>query len=327
MKIFISWSGDRSKALAQAVYDWLPLVLHYTEPWMSDADIEAGERWGQAVAKELEACNYGVICLTRENLSSPWVLFETGALAKLLQTSRVTPLLLDLEFRDLGGPLTQFQAKKADTQGLNDIIQSINRNSDQAITEARAKQLFEALWPDFEKRVKEIPNPAAPTKQHTRPQQEILEELVLSIRSLESRFRDLSDDGLRPSARARRQLQPMLVHEFTRKMAGKTGDPIALLVWASAYRDDYPWLYELALETYRLLQAGAMQEARSSLRRFQRAVDVIRKNSLTPDALDMDLPELHLLTRQMDLTLNDQSIEESEQRLRPLDYRPKRPDQ
>lgn len=32
MKVFISWSGERSQALAQALRDWLPLVLHFVEP-------------------------------------------------------------------------------------------------------------------------------------------------------------------------------------------------------------------------------------------------------------------------------------------------------
>lgn len=57
MKVFISWSGERSQALALALRDWLPLVLHYVEPWLLEADVSAGDRWVQAVAKELEASN------------------------------------------------------------------------------------------------------------------------------------------------------------------------------------------------------------------------------------------------------------------------------
>lgn len=43
MKVFISWSGERSHALGDALHDWIPLVLHYVEPWLSQADIEAGQ--------------------------------------------------------------------------------------------------------------------------------------------------------------------------------------------------------------------------------------------------------------------------------------------
>lgn len=70
MKVFISWSGERSQLLAQALHGWLPLVLHYVQPWLSEADVSAGDRWAQAVAKELETSNFGIICVTPENLGS-----------------------------------------------------------------------------------------------------------------------------------------------------------------------------------------------------------------------------------------------------------------
>jgi hypothetical protein len=112
MKLFISWSGKRSQSMAVALRDWFPLVLHYVVPWVSETDIGAGERWALEVAKELEQSNFGIICLTKENIGSPWVLFEAGSLAKSLQDSTVVPLLLDLDFTEISGPLAQFQAKK-----------------------------------------------------------------------------------------------------------------------------------------------------------------------------------------------------------------------
>lgn len=203
MKVFISWSGERSHALAMALRDWLPLVLHYVEPWLSEVDVAAGDRWAQAVAKELEASNFGIICVTPENVGSPWVLFEAGALAKAMQGARVI-LLFNLGIGDITGPLAQFQAKKVEKGGLGDVIQSLNSTKDQSILEARAKQLFEALWPEFEKQLESIPD-EAPTEKHMRPQHEILEELVTGVRGLDVRFRELegtvSDQGPRSHRR------------------------------------------------------------------------------------------------------------------------------
>ena len=34
MKVFISWSGQRSKTVALAFRDWLPLMFETIEPWM-----------------------------------------------------------------------------------------------------------------------------------------------------------------------------------------------------------------------------------------------------------------------------------------------------
>ena len=70
MKVFISWSGERSKLLAIALRDWLRHILQSVEVWMSEADIGAGDRWGQEVARELSVCNFGIICVTPENLTA-----------------------------------------------------------------------------------------------------------------------------------------------------------------------------------------------------------------------------------------------------------------
>lgn len=205
MRVFISWSGERSKALAIAFRDWLPLVLHYVEPWLSEADIEAGERWAQSVAKELSASNFGIVCVTSENVNSPWVLFEAGALTKSLETSRVIPLLLDLEFSDISGPLAQFQAKKLTRAGIGEVVHSLQTSADEPIPDERAKQLFDALWPEFEKKLEEIPD-QAPTERHVRPQHEVLEELVASIRSLDARVRE-SEEMIAGIPRSRRGLE------------------------------------------------------------------------------------------------------------------------
>ncbi len=85
MKVFISWSGERSKAVAQAWHDWLPNVIQAVEPWMSETDIAKGARWGMDMARELDETRVGIICLTPENLNAPWILFEAGALSKTLE--------------------------------------------------------------------------------------------------------------------------------------------------------------------------------------------------------------------------------------------------
>lgn len=53
MKVFISWSGTRSKLVAVALHEWLRPILQSVEVWMSEVDIGAGDRWGQEVVREL----------------------------------------------------------------------------------------------------------------------------------------------------------------------------------------------------------------------------------------------------------------------------------
>lgn len=280
MKVFICWSGARSQAVAQNLRDWMPLVLHFVQPWLSDIDISAGERWAQSVSKELETTNFGIACLTRENVSSPWILFEAGSLAKLLGESRLIPLLLDLEFREITGPLAQFQAKKVDKDGLNEVIQSINQAANQPVPEARTKQLFEALWPEFEDRLSAVPKPAA-TSKPIRPQHEILEELVSSVRSLDSRIRDF--EGMASSDRSgirrlRRRFHPIMFDEMMH-MSGDAGDPIGILLAASMVREDMPWFYEIALEAYHAIKAGDTEAAEREVKYMNRITEAFMHGS------------------------------------------------
>lgn len=76
MKVFISWSGDRSKQLAEVIHWWLPNVLQFVKPYFTPADMEKGTRWDNEISKELGQSQIGIIAMTEENLASPWIMFE-----------------------------------------------------------------------------------------------------------------------------------------------------------------------------------------------------------------------------------------------------------
>jgi hypothetical protein len=190
MKVFISWSGERSKLLAKSLSKWLPVVLHYVEPWLSESDVGAGERWSLKIAENLEQAQFGILCLTKENFTAPWVMFEAGALGKFVTESSVCPYLLDLDHRDLSGPLTQYQAKKAEQDDTFELLESINASCPEPMPRDRLAKLFEALWPNLAIEIHAIP-PTVETQKHVRTQPEILEDMVESIRSIERRLHTL----------------------------------------------------------------------------------------------------------------------------------------
>jgi hypothetical protein len=49
------------------------------QTYMSDRDNEAGILWGENLSSELEASNFGIVCLTPNNLQAPWIPVEAGA--------------------------------------------------------------------------------------------------------------------------------------------------------------------------------------------------------------------------------------------------------
>lgn len=305
MKVFISWSGERSKAIAEALHNWLPLVLHYVTPWLSQADIEAGQRWAEQVAKELEGCNFGILCVTKENVASPWVLFEAGALAKSMQESRVIPLLLDLEFRDITGPLAQFQAKKFDKVGFSEAVFSLNQNSQHPVPDDRVRQLFDALWPDLESKINNIPKISNTTKL-SRSQPEILEELVSSVRTLEARFREIADEGPRGIKSRKRRMHPMMFREMRHMLGEKRGDPITLLMFSSLFKEEAPWLYELGLEAYRVSQNGDREAGIAARNRFQKALRLLGEGPFMLEEFGGDSKMSFMMMRELDRYLEEE---------------------
>ncbi|MBU6454488.1 MAG: TIR domain-containing protein [Cyanobacteria bacterium REEB67] len=193
MKVFISWSGDRSKAIAEALRSWLPNVLHFIDPFMSDLDIESGDRWQAEVSGKLETCNTGIICITPENKDKPWVLFESGALSKSVTDGRVIPLLYKMKLGDLGGPLGQFQAKLLSKPDIHTLVVDLNKQVpiDKQIDQVRLELLFNKLYDVLEEglnKVEAMPGPAA-TQQ---AEGEVLEDLVRLVRSHGDRIDQLA---------------------------------------------------------------------------------------------------------------------------------------
>jgi hypothetical protein len=126
MKLFISWSGYRSKLLAEALRAWLPRVINAAEPWLSATDAQKGSRWAWELAAALKDSAVGVICVTTENLREPWILFEAGAISKSVEDTLVCPYLLDVDPPALPAPLGQFLTTRANKQDTRALVAAIN---------------------------------------------------------------------------------------------------------------------------------------------------------------------------------------------------------
>lgn len=185
MNVFISWSGTRSKAMAEALREWLPDVVQYIRPWMSAQDIGAGARWSPAIEQQLRDSPFGIICLTQTNQTAPWILFEAGALAKSVKDPTfVCPLLIGFDASALAeGPLTQFQAKSTTRQGMLDLVLALNSAAGESqMPEDKVIRAFGTWWPAFEAKIESLP-PEGSTPR--KPQQsEMIEEILLATREI-----------------------------------------------------------------------------------------------------------------------------------------------
>jgi hypothetical protein len=168
--------------MADALRDWLPNVIQAIEPWTSSSDIDPGMRWTPALAEQLQQTRLGIICLTAENLSAQWLLFEAGALSNIIDKARVCPYLLGLEPTEIVGPLAQFQAVKAEMDGTRKLLQTINRTQELPLPENRLNNIFDVFWPSLEKILSNIPISPQGTPEPKRSVEDMVEEILRLVR-------------------------------------------------------------------------------------------------------------------------------------------------
>lgn len=157
MKVFIMWSGQSSKIVAEALWRLLRIVVQGPDYFLSSTSIEKGALWDDTLGTELEETHFGIACLTAENLASPWIHFEAGAIAKTGREARVFPYLVGLREANLKGPLTRFQATLAtekDTFRLVETINGVWRDGKQNPLDVLA-DAFAGQWQKLENAIKQ----------------------------------------------------------------------------------------------------------------------------------------------------------------------------
>lgn len=196
-KVFISWGGDLSKKLAEEIRNWLPSVLQFVKPYFTPDDIEKGSRWESSIANELATSDVGIICLTKDNINRPWILFEAGALSKKFGKSNVCTILFNIDSTEITGPLTSFQATKFDKSDFKKLIKTINdTGGDLKLDSKVLDDVFEMWWPRLEDKVlNTIKGYKEAEHKEVRSEREILEELLDLTRMYAKRSSRRSNEG------------------------------------------------------------------------------------------------------------------------------------
>jgi TIR domain-containing protein len=156
MKIFLSWSGERSRTIAGALNDWLKRVIQAVKPFYSP-DIEKGSNWSNKLDDALEGTRFGIICLTPDNLDSTWIHYEAGALSKT-QDAVIWTFLHGVSMGNVRLPLGKFQHTIAEKEDVFKMLTSINsRLADvrgESLDDAILRESFEQHWPTLEEKLK-----------------------------------------------------------------------------------------------------------------------------------------------------------------------------
>lgn len=194
MKVFISWSGHLSQKVAEALHLWLPVMIQSIEPYVSSEDTFKGVRWHDVVARELEDSNYGILCITSDNIYQPWLNFEAGALSKSVEKSHVSPFLIDVKLADITGPLLQFQATSLTYNDVLRLLKSINATLVSPIDQLRIERAFKNSWPELRQSIDQAIKESSQPRQQVkagRSAEEMLGELIELVRAQQNILSDL----------------------------------------------------------------------------------------------------------------------------------------
>jgi len=163
LHVMISWSGAKSKAIALTLTEWIECVVPGVEVWISADDIAVGKAWFSQLMDVLERAQVCIICVTDDNVSSPWIYYEAGAIAANGQRviddkPLICSYLASVDTKHiLPSPLGQFQWAAATKEDTWRMVQEINRLlAHAAHNEDLLRTAFSAKWPPFKRRINGI---------------------------------------------------------------------------------------------------------------------------------------------------------------------------
>lgn len=213
--------------------------------------IEYGVEWYPEIMKKLETASDVVCLLTPSSVNRPWILYEAGVAKGKLDTP-VHGLALGIPIAKAStGPFAQFQNSDDEEHSLIGLVAQLvkripNAEPDQDVVrdqviifKAKVKTILDGTQPETEVSKAESDETSVV---------KIFEEIKLMYQDLPSRVAHRMERPL-PTKRFRR-LPARMLSELAERAGGDPDDPVAILMAGSLFRDDFPWVYELAVETY-----------------------------------------------------------------------------
>jgi hypothetical protein len=274
--------------------------------------IDFGEEWYKRLMTQLQSTSDVVCLFTERSLDRPWILFEAGVAKGKLGTPVIGVALGVPLNRVSAGPFYQFM-NMDDSEG--DLIKLVNQLARRIPNLELDNDVVKAQVTSFKETetslLKKLTSggPKAVPKEDS--EESVVAKLSEEMKSLPSRVAERLAEAGEPFRRRRmRRFHPMMIEEITH-MAGEPGDPVGILMAASLVREDFPWLYELAMEVYRAAKDGDREGIENEMKRLRRFSEFTMRGPFMEEfgfgskeghMLAMEFPRMleHVLMRAME---------------------------
>lgn len=270
--------------------------------------IEFGDEWYKALMTKLHSASDVVCLLTERSLERPWILYEAGVAKGKLDTP-VHGLALGVPLSRVStGPFYQFQNSDDSEDLLSKLTLQLCRRVPGLEPDA---DVVKAQVQIFKTTAGEILKTLGTTKKSEKKESieegavaKVLEEMKLLVRELPIRLEQRMVEGPeRFRARRPRRFHPMMIDEMSHMISRRPNDPVGILIIAGFLRDDFPWLYEIGMEAYRVAKGGSSEAAHDALRTFRDACEVTMHGPFL-DELGLSNKEAHMMYRELPMIVD-----------------------
>lgn len=267
--------------------------------------IEFGVEWYPEVMSKIDSASDVVCLLTPRSLERPWILYEAGV-AKGKMNTPVYGVAIGVSLsKAASGPFAQFQNCGEDADSLNKLVLQLmcrvsgaEPDKDTVRMQVEAfKVRANALTKGLEQAVK----PGKPDSAEVEGSSvaKLFEEVKVMFRDLPLRLDERSEKNSRLRSR---HFHPEMMFEVGQMLGANEEDGIGILVLASVFREDLPWLYELGVQAYRTLSSGQSGHARDAVKQFSRACELVSHHPIFRDLIRNR--DVFVVLREMDIFLD-----------------------
>lgn len=284
MKVFISWSGDASRGVAEALAEWIPKVLQGVQPFISSKDLDKGSNWTVELARELEHAQFGIVCLTQANLTSPWLHYEAGAITKSVD-SRVCPVLHGVAKHEIAHPFAQLQLTETNQEDFKALLNSMNKTAGNLVDRTTVDEAVDVWWEQLSSKLAAIgPDTDTPTVDAQEPDRpeprsnEMFAEILGHLRDVEFRMTRL--EGLNLGNNPKRELNRDTPNDdaYYRNFVGT--DPSTAIVAALEEQDIHVTRIDVDSGTFRVTIDPINPNHYNAKRLNERMLDISERFSI-----------------------------------------------
>lgn len=157
--VFLCWSKARSREIAHAWESLLPTLVDVRA--VMSTEFTKGRDWWTALRQTLGAARTGVVFLTPENVSSPWLHYEAGALATAMgeRDGTLFTYVVGFDSGTLTGPLASYQSTVATREDTFRLIRDLCAATGRP---APSAEQFDAWWLKLAAKLDDVREPTIP---------------------------------------------------------------------------------------------------------------------------------------------------------------------